>query len=145
MKKVFLFLIIISALFLTSCVTTKTTGNTISEEGFVKIPLSQISEDMQLYSYNSNGVDVNYFAVKGSDGQIRTAFDACDVCGGHKGYRQEGNQVVCNNCGNRFDIDDIGSKNKPGGCWPSYLNHEIEGDNILIKKSDIEAGRYRFA
>ncbi len=144
MKKIILFLLIISALFLVSCTTNKTTGNTVAEDDFIKIPLSELSDQMKLYSYNSNGVDVNYFAVKGSDGQIRTAFDACDVCGGHKGYRQEGDQVVCNNCGNRFDIDDIGSKNKPGGCWPSYLAHEVQENNVLIKISDITSGRSRF-
>jgi len=146
MKKIILFLIIVSALFLASCTTANTTtGNTVANEGFVKIPLADISEEMQMYSYNVNGVDVNYFAVKGSDGEIRTAFDACDVCGGHKGYRQEGDQVVCNNCSNRFDIDDIGSKNAPGGCWPSYLGYEIDGDNVLISIKEISDGRYRFA
>ena len=100
---------------------------------------------MKKYSYDANGINVVYFTVLGSDGAVRTAFDACDVCGGYKGYRQQGNDVVCNNCGRYFGIDDIGTKNEPGGCWPSYLNHKIEGNYLLISKSEIEKGSFRFA
>ncbi|MBD3203920.1 DUF2318 domain-containing protein, partial [Candidatus Woesearchaeota archaeon] len=91
------------------------------------------------------GTMIKYFAVRAQDGNIRTAFDACDVCGGHKGYRQNGNDVICNNCGRNFRIESIGEKNQGGGCWPSYLEHEIKNGNILIKKSDLESGRYMFS
>ena len=30
--------------------------------------------------------------------------------------------MVCNNCGNKYPIDGLGTENKnPGGCWPGYL------------------------
>ena len=89
---------------------------------------------------------IQFFAVKASDGSIKTAFDACDVCyGSKKGYRQEGNQMVCNNCGNKYPIDGIGTKNKAGGgCWPGYLPNEIQGNSLVIKNSDLKAGKYRF-
>jgi len=157
-RKTSLFILItLTALFLASCTDTKTpTGNAIcttdgdcgaleSDDEYVKIPLSEISSNMKKYSYTTNGIKVNYFVVEGSDGKIRTAFDACDVCGGYKGYSQRGGDVVCNNCGNVFKIDSIGTKNKPGGCWPSFLSNKIEGDNILIKKSEIADGAFRFA
>ncbi len=147
MKKIIL--LIAALLFIAAC-TKAPTGSTpasglVSEEKFVKIPVDDISEEMQMFSYDTGSTEVKYFAVKGSDGKIRTAFDACDVCGGHKGYRQEGEQVVCNNCGTRFDIDDIGVHNTKGGCWPSYLDHTIESGNILIEKQDLEQGSFRFA
>ena len=120
-------------------------GNIVATEDFVEIPLSDISEEMKVYSFDSNGVEVKYLVMLGSDGEVRTGFDACDVCGGHKGYRQEGDQVVCNNCGLKFNIDDIGTKNTPGGCWPSSLNHKIEGDKVLISTTELANGAYRFA
>jgi uncharacterized membrane protein len=110
----------------------------------VKISVSEISGNAKFYTYNSNGILLKYFIVKGLDGKIRTAFDACDICGGYKGYRQEGNDMICNNCGRYFSINDIGTKNKGGGCWPSYLSHEISGDQIVIKKSELDAGSWRF-
>lgn len=156
--KLFIFLIISIALFLAACTNTKTpTGNAVcdlsgncgentldSNDDYIKIPISELSSNIKKYSYDADGTKVNYFVVKGTDGKIRTAFDACDVCGGYKGYRQRGNDVICNNCGRFFRIDDIGTKNKPGGCWPSFLSNKIEGDNILIKKSELAKGDFRF-
>ena len=115
-----------------------------SDDEYVRIPVSEISSNIKKYSYDADGVKVNYFVVKGSDGKIRTAFDGCDSCGGYKGYSQRGSDVVCNNCGNVFKIDSIGTKNTPGGCWPSYLSHKIEEGNVLIEKSEIADGAFRF-
>ena len=110
-------------------------------EDVVKIPLSEISNKAKFYEQGN----INYFVVKASDGSVKVAFDACDVCGGSKGYRQEGNDMVCNSCGRHFDIDSLGEKNiYGGGCWPGHLLAEIDGDDILIKISDIEKGGYRF-
>ncbi|MAG08463.1 hypothetical protein CMO89_03245 [Candidatus Woesearchaeota archaeon] len=99
---------------------------------------------MEKYSFDAGGVRVKYFVVKGTDGNVRTAFDACDVCGGSQGYSQRGSDVVCNKCSRNFKINALGSENLGGGCWPSFLEHKIEGNNVLIKKSDIVAGAFRF-
>ncbi len=118
-----------------------------SEAEVIKIPLSEISENAKWYEYDSNGVNVRFFAVKANDGSIKTAFDACDVCYKFKkGYRQEGSYMVCNNCGNKYPISSLGSENiRGGGCWPGYLPNSIESDNLIIKKSDLENGRWRFS
>ncbi len=116
-----------------------------SSDGYVAIPLSEISKNLKKYTYNAGGVEVRYLVVLGSDGKVRTAFDACDVCGGAKGYRQNGNIVACNTCGKTFKIDDLGTKNTPGGCWPSFLANKIEGNNILVSKKELQAGAFRFA
>ena len=112
----------------------------------VQIPTSEISSEVAEYTYLSkDGTEVRYFAVFGSDGEVHTAFDACDVCGGSQGYQQEGTDIFCRKCGRYFSIDGLGTQNKGYGCWPSYLPHTVEGDSIIIKKSDLESGAYRFA
>ncbi|MBT7238204.1 DUF2318 domain-containing protein [Candidatus Woesearchaeota archaeon] len=117
------------------------TGNVV-EEGMIKIPLKEISNQAKFY----NEGKIKYFVVKASDGFIKTAFDACDVCySSHKGYRQEGNIMICNNCGNSYPIDGLGTENKRGGgCWPGYLPSQVEGEYLIIKKTDINSGSYRF-
>ena len=50
----------------------------------------------------------------------------------------------CINCGLTFPIEEIGKNNTEGGCWPSYLPIKIDGDNIVIEKSDLENKRYMF-
>ncbi|MBT4935634.1 DUF2318 domain-containing protein [Candidatus Woesearchaeota archaeon] len=113
-------------------------------DGVVTIPIEQVSETVQKYTYDANGVAVTYFAVIGSDGNVRTAFDACDVCGGSKGYEQQGTDIKCRNCGKVFRIDGLGTKNKGYGCWPSFLSHYIEDGNIVISKAELAAGASRF-
>ena len=122
----------------TGAVTTSLTA------GETKIPVSEVSETIKKYTYNAKGVQVTYFAVKGSDGKTRVAFDACDVCGGKKGYTQVESDIKCNNCGRVFKIDGLGTQNKGYGCWPSYLPHEVKNNEIIIKKSDLETGAHRF-
>lgn len=128
-----------------------TTGNFAAETcgieedcGSVSIPLSDITTSLNKYEYEENGVVIKYLAVLGSDGEPRIAFDGCDICGGQKGYEQKGSDVACINCGKAFKIDDIGSKNEPGGCWPSYLPFTIEGDDVVIQTKDLIEGSFRF-
>lgn len=112
----------------------------------VGIPVSDVTQTARHYEYDANGVKVRYFAVKGSDGEVRTAFDACEVCyRSNKGYTQVGNDMRCNNCGLSFNIDALGTKNQGKGCWPGYLPHKIVGDNVVIMKSYLEAGSYMFS
>jgi len=124
-----------------------TTGFSVKNDGEFKIPLSDISENAKWYEYQSDDVAIRFFVVKASDGSIKTAFDACDVCyRNKKGYRQEGNYMVCNNCGRRFLINSLGTENKnPGGCQPGYLPNKIDGQYLVIKTSDLENGKWRFA
>jgi uncharacterized membrane protein len=97
------------------------------------------------YSYKSpQGLDIRYFLLKSSDGVIRAAFDSCDTCwSAGKGYRQEGDNMVCNNCGLRFasvKINEI-----KGGCNPAPLTRATRGDKIIVKVKDIiEQGSFYF-
>jgi uncharacterized membrane protein len=112
----------------------------------VKIPLSQITEKADFHEYSVGGTDIEYFVVRDKNGEVKTAFNACDVCHrSKKGYRQEGDDMICNNCGNYYAIEGLGTKNQAGGgCWPGYLPSTIEGDSLVIKKSDLEKGKFRF-
>lgn len=139
--------LLVFAMYMNSGDNTEENGNPNvgDQANVIEIPLSQISESANTNIYDSNGVRVQYFVVKGSDGQVHTAFDACDVCFHEKkGYYQEGQYMVCRNCGNSYTTNQIGTANQGGGCWPGYLKHTIEGGNIIIEKSDLDMGRRYF-
>jgi uncharacterized membrane protein len=128
--------------------TNKNTDNNITpqqNETEVRIPLYDIDTTATFYSYDSDGVTVRYFAVKDIQGTIHVAFDACDVCyEAKKGYKQVGVKMQCLNCGKQFAITSIGTENTAGGCWPSYLNMIIDGNNVVINIEDLEAKNYMF-
>ena len=111
----------------------------------VRIPISDIITTANFYSYDSNGVSVRYFAVKDKQGTVHVAFDACDVCyEAKKGYKQNGDVMQCLNCGKTFSITSIGTENTAGGCWPSFLPMNIDGNNVVITIVDLEAKSYMF-
>ena len=106
----------------------------------VKIAMSEVSDGKaHFYSYDAGGTQVNYFVLKSSDGELRAAFDACDVCFAQKkGYHQEGDVMVCNNCGRQFPSTKINVLE--GGCNPSPLERTVEGNQLVLQTADIQAG-----
>ncbi len=106
----------------------------------VKIPLSKISDQIEKFTYYSGTKEITFMVVEGSDGFPRVAFDACEVCGGSMGYKQVGDDVQCVKCSRYFKIDDLGSANMGGGCWPAHIPHKVVDDNVVIYKKDLDKG-----
>lgn len=97
----------------------------------------------RFYNYRHAGTDIGYFILKSSDGKIRAAFDACDVCWeSGKGYTQQGDYMICNNCGRKFISTMINVVT--GGCNPSPLAIKVKGGEIVLKTSDIATGQKYF-
>ncbi|MCB2186185.1 MAG: DUF2318 domain-containing protein [Deltaproteobacteria bacterium] len=96
------------------------------------------------YSHQTpDGLTVRFFVVKSSDGVIRAAFDACDVCWrAGLGYTQSGDDMVCNNCGRHFASVQVNEVQ--GGCNPAPLTRTLAGDRVTIKVSDVLEGRRYF-
>jgi uncharacterized membrane protein len=110
----------------------------------IKYPLSMFDNGRAAYfQYKNDSINIRYFILKSSDGVIRAAFDACDVCWpSGKGYYQDGNDMVCANCGQRFSsvlINEV-----KGGCNPEPLARKVSGDNLIIRVEDILYGKKYF-
>lgn len=90
-----------------------------------------------------DGITIKYFILKSSDGVIRAAFDACDVCWPQgKGYYQKDDYMVCRNCGRRFASVNVNVIT--GGCNPGALKRAVAGDKLVIKVKDILEGKKYF-
>ncbi len=115
-----------------------------SEGGAVRIPLAAIEDGTaHFFAYTAGGKTITFFLMKSADGIIRTAFDACTACNHAKlGYRQEGDHVVCNNCGMGFKPADIGKVT--GGCNPIPIGKTVDGQTIVLKAKDLEEGAQYF-
>ena len=108
--------------------------------GDVSIPVANLGAKARFYEYKAaSGKTVRFFAVRSSDGAYRAALDACDVCfAAKKGYSQDGDDMVCNNCGNRFHSAQINEVH--GGCNPVGLARKVAGDKLTISARELEAG-----
>ena len=116
-----------------------------SGESEVRIPLSEVNSgqakffDVTLPSNTS----ARFFVIKTSDGVYRAALDACEVCfGAHKGYYQDGDQMVCRKCGRHFSINTV--NNGTSGCHPVGLSRRVEGEELVIPTGELQRGAQYF-
>jgi uncharacterized membrane protein len=119
--------------------TAKSAG-VIETAGEVKIPLPSLDSGRAIFLKSVvGGKEIHFFAMKSSDGVYRAAFDACDVCfRSTRGYRQEGDLMVCNNCGQTFPSVQVNEVR--GGCNPAPLSRTVSGEYLVIRKADLAAG-----
>jgi uncharacterized membrane protein len=111
---------------------------------FISFPASTFDDGKAHHFEHVDGKHtIKYFILKSSDGVIRAAFDACDVCWpAGKGYYQDGDHMVCRNCGQRFASVRINEVK--GGCNPAPLNRKVKDGNLVIEIKDIREGRRYF-
>jgi hypothetical protein len=116
----------------------------VADGDAVRMPLATFDDyQAHYYTYMHEGRPIEFFVLKSKDGVVRVAFNACDVCYlSKKGYTQDGDYVVCNNCGQRFPANEINDIH--GGCNPSPLERQVDGDNLVIRVEDLVAGKVYF-
>jgi uncharacterized membrane protein len=108
--------------------------------GMIAYPVS-LFEDGQAkhFDFQDGDLTIRYFVIKSADGVIRAAFDACDVCWpAGKGYYQDGDDMVCRNCGRRFASNLVNEVQ--GGCNPAPLKRSVENGMLVIRPDDIRSG-----
>jgi len=121
-------------------------GTRIGQPGSdVSLPVALFADGAaRFYRYTTAaGHEIRFFVMKSADGVIRAAFDACDTCYRDRlGYRQQGDHMVCRKCGRAFRSVDINILQ--GGCNPSPLRRTIDGGQIVLTASALEAGAVYF-
>lgn len=114
----------------------------------IEINKADISATAKFYPYEANGIKMEVLALKAKDGTIRTALNTCQVCyvSGKGYYVQEGDELVCQNCGNRFASNMVG-KSK-GGCNPvpiAETSKVDDGNKIVIDKNYLDKNKAYFS
>jgi uncharacterized membrane protein len=116
----------------------KSGGLITPTNGKIEIPVADINNGKAHHFQvkSDDGTMVTFFVLKSADGVLRAAIDACDVCyRSGLGYYQEGDNMVCKNCGQKFASNKINVIK--GGCNPAPLNRTVSGDTLVIQMKDI--------
>ena len=118
-----------------------------SKSGDLRINKNEVTAQAKFYTYQAGNTGMEVLAVKAQDGSIRTAFNTCQVCysSGRGYYEQEGEELICQNCGNRFNINDV--EVIRGGCNPVPIfeeNKSEDGTDIVIAESFLEQNKDLF-
>ena len=115
-------------------------GQSANSNSDIHIPLAEVSDGRaKFFDYRTpDNRQLRFFVMKSSDGIVRAALDACDTCyHAKRGYHQEGDEMVCNNCGLRFPSALINEVK--GACNPVGLPRTVEGDQLVIKAADLNS------
>ena len=129
MMKRYLLILAAALLLLTGCGKQEAaTSQAISEGDALEISRSELSSSIKIYSFTVDGLQMEVLAAKDEDGTVRTAFKTCQVCNGSRKayFQEEGDHVVCQNCGNSFGKEDVGILS--GGCNPYPIFPEDRAD-----------------
>ncbi len=116
----------------------KSGGLVTPTNGKIEIPVADINDGKAHHFQvkSDDGTMVTFFVLKSADGVLRAAIDACDVCyRSGLGYYQEGDNMVCKNCGQKFASNKINEIK--GGCNPAPLDRTVTGDMLVIQMKDI--------
>lgn len=119
-----------------------------SESKDLVISVGDVSEKALFIPVKADGVDMEVIAVQAPDGSIRTAFNTCQVCfdSGRGYYVQEGDELVCQNCGNRFPMDEV--EITRGGCNPVPIPEDLKtvtADTITIPYDLLQQAKELFS
>jgi len=114
------------------------------QDGMIKFESADFNDGKaKFYRFKGQSGPIDFFVVRSHDGVVRSAFDTCDVCyKALKGYRQEGDDMVCNNCDMRFKTNMINVVK--GGCNPAPLKRQQVGKKVVIAANDIKKGAWYF-
>ncbi|MFV0413209.1 MAG: Fe-S-containing protein [Oscillospiraceae bacterium] len=112
------------------------------------IPIGELSETAKFYPVDVDGTRMEVLAVKTQNGEIRTAFNTCQVCysSGRGYYKQQGEVLVCQNCGNQFLTSQV--EIEAGGCnpWPIFDEDKtVTEDSITVSYEFLKESKGIFA
>ncbi|HLW78735.1 MAG TPA: Fe-S-containing protein, partial [Terriglobia bacterium] len=95
-----------------------------------QIPLAELAADHKLHHYvvPTAAGEVRIIALLDRSGSVHAALDACMICG-TQGYRQDGDNVICRNCGAAVNAATIGSA---GGCNPIHVDYRVENGAVVF-------------
>lgn len=100
----------------------------------IKINKDEINNVAKFYSILIDDIEMEVIAVQATDETVRVAFNACNICAssGKGHYVQEGNYFVCQNCGTKIFVDQVGIG--AGGCNPVSLDDDekYEEDGYIV-------------
>lgn len=117
-----------------------------ASDGEIRIPVKEVDDGkVHFYTYKKSGKRINLLVRTDGAGELSAYFDACFTCYKHKkGYREEGTDLVCNECSMRFRLADKKWDNT-GGCSPILLRSTIADGFIIIRAENIEKGAKLFS
>jgi len=111
----------------------------------VNVPLSALAVGMPKFFcfHDRRGAQLRFVLARGSDGKVRSVFDACRQCYKyHEGFSAADGKLICRFCGNRYPVDHMMAGK--ASCAPVALPAEIKDGTVKIRIADLHKGAALF-
>lgn len=127
--------------------TLSSTSNCTSVAGNVEVSVKVSAMkpgSAQMFCYNdAAGKKLRFVLARGTDGKVRSVFDACRQCFTyHRGYQVAAGELICRVCGNHYRIERMAEGK--ASCVPASLPHEDVSGTVRIKTADLRSGAALF-
>lgn len=112
-----------------------------AKDGTVRIDIASLeaSEVRFFHFINYANQEAEFFVARDPENQLQVAFDANEICyKKRRGYRDEGEWVVCNACDKSFRLAEVNDGG--GGCKPVPLEFQVQGDQLVLQEDEILRG-----
>lgn len=110
------------------------------ESGKVAISVDEVkTKKIVAWDYKSGNKTTPLMAYVPPSGAVKIAVRECEPCNGFS-FHIEGNQIVCNTCGTRWDLET--SKGISGGCQgypPDVLPSSVVDGKITVDESKVSS------
>lgn len=112
--------------------------NPVAKNGVISIKKTELSKDATFVNYKVGDVTVQLIAVIADDNTYRISFNTCQSCNpSPKAYFvQKGKKLICQNCGNQFIMNDVGSASY--GCNPARIPFKENSSEIFVSTDVLE-------
>lgn len=115
----------------------------------LRVPLAELGPGKaRIFRFDApNQEPIRVFVARQGGGRLVATFAACRRCDRASGRSRASNgQLICGHCGEPMPILEEGATlPQEKDCTPIPVQFRIEGDSLVVRASDIEAGRPLFA
>lgn len=121
------------------------TEESTSTEDLLVIEKTDITGQASFIDYDADGVTVQLLAIADADGNVHVAYNTCQSCSPSPMayFVQQGDALICQNCGNSFTAEDVGTS--AAGCNPMMIENLTETDTeLIVPTAELESMRDRF-
>ncbi len=113
--------------------------------GSIEVPVDLVKEKKLVhFEYQRPEGRIPLMAYITPSGKLVTAVSVCEPCNS-RSFHIEGNQMVCNSCFTRWDLETL--KGISGGCLtypPDVISHAVNDEQVNIKEIDVQNWKPRF-
>jgi uncharacterized membrane protein len=110
-------------------------------DGQVRVRVADLKpQEVRFFQFlNPSNQEVQFFVGRDEAGHLQVAFNANEECAKAKrGYRHEGEWLVCNKCDKSFRLSQTNSGGQ--GCQPIPFRFREEGEQLVLAEADILQG-----